>query len=460
MNTAPLYNEGEQRPFYNWSEPYDKTLPFITDPDAPGCKYNDSIDEKECASDSIHILVVDDDESFGRMLVDVIIRLTGYDCSYAENARSALKILEESVVDVVITDIKMPDISGLWLTRIIKEKYHADIIVITGYYENFTYEESIENGANDFLEKPVKPTELIIRLKRVLRERANLSKCRQAEDNLLKINLELEKKIQERNEELLKANMLLHNRISALEQVENELKKQARQLAQANKELESFSYSVSHDLRTPLRAIEGYSLMLARDINGGLNEEAKNKIEVIRDQAHKMDRLIAALLDFSRLSGQALTKTAIDMESLAAETWSEIDRISPDRNVDMHIAPLPAGYGDYNLIRQVLTNLISNAVKFTKCRQTASLAIGGHKNSTEAIYYVKDNGVGFDMKYYDKLFGIFQRLHDEDDYEGTGVGLSIVKRIVEHHGGRVWAEGKTNEGAVFSFSLPLQREQI
>ncbi|HOG16927.1 MAG TPA: PAS domain-containing protein [Syntrophales bacterium] len=236
--------------------------------------------------------------------------------------------------------------------------------------------------------------------------------------------------------------------------LEEMVKLRTAQLEEANRELESFSYSVSHDLRAPLRAIDGFSLMLLRDLGGKLDSEAKRKLGVIRSHTAKMGQLIDDVLAFSRIGREAMSMSPIDLHPLIVDAWESLSPVGAKTDVDLKILPLPMGYGDGKYIRQVFANLLSNAVKFTRDADRASIEVGGRPDGNENVYYVRDNGIGFDMKHYDRLFGIFQRLHRDDEFEGTGVGLSIVKRIVENHGGRVWAEGKVGEGAVFYFSLP------
>ncbi len=242
--------------------------------------------------------------------------------------------------------------------------------------------------------------------------------------------------------------------IADLRTSEQELAKRALELEQANKELESFSYSVSHDLREPLRAIDGFSRMLVKELQDTLPERARHKLDVIRNKTMKMNQLIDEVLAFSRLGRQALTMNLLDMERLAAEVWDELQSSHTTGPTAVKILPLPAGCGDKGLIRQVFVNLLANARKYTRNASPALIEVGGYEAAQESVYYVKDNGVGFDMRYYERLFKIFQRLHSEEDYEGTGVGLCIAKRIIERHGGRIWAEGKVNEGATFYFTLP------
>jgi len=245
-----------------------------------------------------------------------------------------------------------------------------------------------------------------------------------------------------------------------LKETEDELRKQRNhldklvsELAAANKELESFSYSVSHDLKAPLRAIDGYSRMFLKKYGSALDEDAARLINVIRSNTERMGFLIDDLLSFSRVIRNEMSASAIDMETLAGEVWKDIQAINQEREFEVRIAKLLPGFGDRPLIRQALVNLFSNAVKFTKNRKPAVIELTSYCESDKIVYCLKDNGVGFDMGYHDRLFGVFQRLHGQE-YEGTGVGLSIVQRIINRHGGRIWAEGEVDNGATFYFSLP------
>jgi PAS domain S-box-containing protein len=225
-------------------------------------------------------------------------------------------------------------------------------------------------------------------------------------------------------------------------------------LAQSNQELERFSYSVSHDLRAPLRAIDGYAQALFQDHAAQLDAEGTRLLTVIRDSAKLGGQLIDALLDFSRVGRQALARTAVDLRALAKGVVSELRQTQGPVAVEVVLTPLPPASGDAALLRNVLINLIGNAFKFSANRAHPKVEIGAQTEGNEVVYYVKDNGVGFDMQYAGKLFGVFQRLHRPDEFEGTGVGLALAQRIIERHGGRIWAEGKVNEGATFFFTLP------
>jgi light-regulated signal transduction histidine kinase (bacteriophytochrome) len=232
-------------------------------------------------------------------------------------------------------------------------------------------------------------------------------------------------------------------------ELEGKVRERTAALEAANRELESFSYSVSHDLRAPLRAIDGYARMLDEDYAGRLDAEAQRLIGVVRGNARKMGQLIDDLLAFSRLGRQAAARVPVDMTRLAAEVADELRAGRP-----VQCDALPPIQGDPSLLKQVWSNLIGNALKYSGKKADARIEVGGREGPAEHIYWVRDNGAGFDMRYADKLFGVFQRLHRADEFEGTGVGLAIVQRIVARHGGRVWAEGRPGQGACFYFSLP------
>ena len=242
----------------------------------------------------------------------------------------------------------------------------------------------------------------------------------------------------------------------AIQELNSALEAKASQLQATNKELESFSYSVSHDLRAPLRAIDGFALMIQEDYHERLDDEGRRYLAVIRENSKRMGALIDDLLQFSRLGRLPVLSHDINVESLVREVVEEalIGRQNPALRVE--IGPLPAARGDPGLLRQVWMNLISNAIKYSSKSKSPTIQVSGERNGTENLYSVRDNGVGFDMEYVEKLFGVFQRLHRADEFTGTGVGLAIVHRVVTRHGGRVWAEGKVNEGAVFAFALPTE----
>ncbi len=238
------------------------------------------------------------------------------------------------------------------------------------------------------------------------------------------------------------------------EHLEELVKERTSALEAANKDLEGFAYSVSHDLRTPLRAIDGFSNILLRKYPDKLDDEGKRYLSVVRDNTKRMAQLIDDILAFSRMGRLGMNMAEVNMDALARTMLEELRHTFAGRDIAVEIKPLPACRGDQAMLRQVWINLLGNAIKFTRDKAGALVEVGGAVEGTEHIYYVRDNGAGFDMQYGDKLFGVFQRLHGVDEFEGTGIGLAIVKRIITRHGGRVWAEGKVNEGATFYFSLP------
>jgi PAS domain S-box-containing protein len=239
----------------------------------------------------------------------------------------------------------------------------------------------------------------------------------------------------------------------AIRKLNADLEKQATQLKDANKELESFSYSVSHDLRAPLRAIDGYTRILVEDYEASLDAEGKRVCAVISAEAQRMGQLIDDLLSLSRTGRKEIHSSKIDMKALAVSVFNDLIRGEPER-IDFQIAELPSVMADPPLIRQVWVNLFSNAIKFTSKKKRAVIQVGSKPGGDEHIYYVHDSGAGFDMEYAGKLFGVFQRLHSENEFEGTGVGLAIVQQIIHRHGGRIWAEGEVEKGATFYFALP------
>lgn len=241
-----------------------------------------------------------------------------------------------------------------------------------------------------------------------------------------------------------------------IERLNESLYENIQQLEIANKELESFSYSVSHDLRSPLRALNGYTQIIEEDFEGILTYEAKELFGKIKHNANRMGALIDDLLAFSQLGRKGVHMNPVNMNELVSTVCSEMET-SIYQKAALKIADLPVVYGDSALIKQVFINLISNALKYSGKIDNPKVEIGSYSEGDEIVYFVKDNGVGFKMEYVNKLFGVFQRLHSEDEFKGTGVGLAIVHRIISKHGGRTWAEGKVNNGATFYFSLPQER---
>lgn len=249
---------------------------------------------------------------------------------------------------------------------------------------------------------------------------------KQAETTILQMNQLLERRIQERTD----------------------------QLAALNRELETFAFSVSHDLQAPVRQIDGFVGFLRQQLEPITDETVEHYLEVISVLANDAGRLIEDLLQFSRMGRTEMQFVSVDMNRLVQETIHQLEAQTQGRNIVWHIQSLPLVEGDQNLLRQVWRNLIENAVKYTRPRSTADISIGSISSKSERVFFVQDNGVGFDSHYHDRLFNIFQRLHSDREFEGTGIGLANVQRIIHRHGGRVWAEGAINAGATFYFSLP------
>jgi len=243
-----------------------------------------------------------------------------------------------------------------------------------------------------------------------------------------------------------------------IKDLNRELSVRVADIAAVNKELEGFSYSVSHDLRAPLRAIGGFSQMLIEDYRDKVDGEGRRYLTVIIDNVKRMGQLIDDLLAFSQAGRKPLQKAEVGIDRMTREVVKELQVLHPDRKIDLKMGDLPPGQGDPAMIRQVLVNLLSNAVKYTRGRDPARIEIGARTDAAETVYHVRDNGVGFEMEYAAKLFGVFQRLHTAKEFEGTGVGLALVQRIIQRHGGRVWGEGRVNQGATFYFTLPRAEE--
>jgi len=270
----------------------------------------------------------------------------------------------------------------------------------------------------DLTNKPIKLIGIIL----------DISERKKVEEEVRMLNADLEKRVSERT----------------------------NQLENANRELQAFAYSVSHDLRAPLRAIDGFSKFVLEDYSSKLDDEGKRLLGLIRSNTRKMDKLITDILALSRVARSEHKKSKIDMTKMASSMYNEA--VSPEikSNIEFIIDPLPEISADSTYIKQVWINLLSNAIKFSSLKMKPQIRIGGYIENGSHVYFVSDNGVGFNPEYGHKLFGVFQRLHNANEFEGTGVGLAIVQRIIHRHGGKVWAVSKVGHGATFYFSLPYK----
>jgi signal transduction histidine kinase len=413
----------------------------------------------------IEILIAEDSPTQAEQL-KYLLEEQGYAVTVAAHGKQALETARRRKPTLIISDIVMPEMDGYALCRAVKtdqELKDIPVMMVTALSSIQDIAMGLECGADNFIRKPYEPKSLLGRIDYILLNR-DLRKSRKMQPGL-EIYLAGKKHLitSEREqildllvssyEQAVQMNEELKLREWEISTLNADLQRRARELEAANKELESFSYSVSHDLRAPLRAIDGFAKILEQDYNHKLDNEGRRLLGVVSENARRMGQLIEDLLQFSRMARQSMATVEIDMTALAREAFDELQGAG-GRPPKCLLEPLPAARGDRSLIRQIWINLLSNAIKYCGLAKDPLIQVTGHSEGTENVYCVKDNGAGFDMQYYNKLFGVFQRLHSADQFPGTGVGLAIVQRVVARHGGRVWAEGKVNEGASFYFALP------
>lgn len=361
------------------------------------------------------ILVADDEPAQMRALCDTL-GSHGYDVVGVESGPAALQALAGGNYDLLLTDLLMPGMDGIELLQTALARDPSLVVVLTtGEGTITTAVEAMRAGALDYVLKPFKLSAILPVLSRALAVR-----------RLRLDNAALELRLHQRNAEL----------------------------EAANEELRAFSYSVSHDLRAPLRAVEGFSRILVEDHSAELTPPARRLVGKVVAGATRMSQLIDDLLRFSQLGRQPLTKRPIEMAVLVRAVVEELRAQQPERAVVVHTGELPDSEGDPPLLRQVLANLIGNAFKFTRGRAEAVIDVSGRVEDGAAVYTVRDNGAGFNRARAERLFGVFQRFHTDKEFEGTGVGLSIARLIVQRHGGRIGAESEEGKGATVWFSLP------
>jgi len=363
----------------------------------------------------IRLLIVDDETAQMQALCDTL-QDHGYQAVGCSNGEAALAKLHEQPFDVLLADLMMPGMDGIALLRaalLLDPMLVA--VIMTGAGTIGSAVDAMQSGALDYILKPFKLSAIVPVLSRAMAVR-----------RLRQDNAALEERVRERSAEL----------------------------EAANAELDAFARSVSHDLRNPLQAIIGFAGLLNEEYAGDWAAEARDWLNQIRTAATDMDRLTADLLRLARLGRQALRLERVDMAALVHSVASEQARLQPDGRATLRIGVLPAlVLADASLLRQALTNLLSNAYKFSRDQPLPLVEIGSEQQGAESVFFVRDNGVGFDMGQAQRLFVAFERLHGSDEFEGTGVGLSTVQRIVQRHGGRIWAQAAPGRGATFYFTL-------
>lgn len=394
------------------------------------------------------ILAADDSmtylESIGERLAE-----EGYEVIKARSGEEALERLGSTPVDCVLLDLEMPGMSGLETCRRIKESpvtYHLPVIILTSHEERASLIEGIHAGADEYIVKSADFGVIAAHVRAQLRRK-------RIEDGERRVRNELRR----RGAEVESARRIAAARKELLEELERAnaaLAAHGDELERLNSELEMFAYSVSHDLRQPLRSMDGFSKVLLERHADTLDDQARHYLERIRNGAQRMGALIDGLLVLSRVSRKELCRQPVDLSDLADAVVARLREAEPRRDVVVSIEPGLWAAGDVQLIESVLENLLGNAWKFSGQRSEARIEVGVQtRDDDRTEFFVRDNGAGFDMRYADKLFGPFQRLHTEGEFEGTGIGLATVQRIIHRHGGRIRAEGAVDEGATFFFTL-------
>jgi hypothetical protein len=406
------------------------------------------------------ILIAEDSPTQAQALRHVLEQ-HGYEIGVAGNGREAMDMAVRLHPALIISDVIMPEMDGFELCRRIKAEHglcDIPVILVTTMSDPADVIRGLECGADNFVLKPYDERYLLGRVQYVLANR-DLHQVPEA-----RMGVELffnDKKHYITAGRLQILNLLLSTydaaiqRNKELQHSREELQLVNAKLAAANQELEAFSYSVSHDLRAPLRHVQGYVELLTQATAASqLSEKAQHYLQTITDASIEMGRLIDDLLAFSRMGQIELHESRVQLNGLVQVTVRDLEMATQGRNIDWNIAPLPQVFGDSAMIKQLFANLIGNAVKYSRPRDPAQIEIGcAGEEDGRVILFVRDNGVGFDMQYAHKLFGVFQRLHRATEFEGTGIGLAIVRRVIDRHGGRVWAESAVNRGATFYFTL-------
>ncbi|GLI39981.1 response regulator [Geobacter hydrogenophilus] len=358
----------------------------------------------------------------------------------ALSGNEALRLTLKQDFALVLMDVQMPEMDGFETAELMRSNpktRHLPIIFVTAGMKELKYQfKGYDAGAVDYMAKPIEP--VILRSKvRVFRDLY-----------LQRMELEFHRK----NLQELVDQRTIQLRLAAQE-LEQRVIERTEELQQLNRQLESFAYSVSHDLRAPLRHIDAFSHILMDDYSQALDGEARGLLHRIVAGCDNMGKLIDAILALSRTVRQPINKMPVSMERLARETFAQCREQYEGKEVEFAVSELPESQADPILVRQVYANLIGNALKYSSRREMPKIEVGAFPDKGETVYFVRDNGVGFDMRYADKLFAVFQRLHNGNEYEGTGVGLAIAQNIIQRHGGKIWAEAEPDRGATFFFTL-------
>jgi two-component system, sensor histidine kinase and response regulator len=393
----------------------------------------------------VKILIVDD-QSENLLSAEAVLESLGQEIVRAQSGREALRHLLTEDFAVILLDVMMPDMDGFETAELIRERERSrttPIIFVTalGKSEEHIFR-GYDVGAVDYLTKPIVPE--ILRSKvavfvELARKNAQL--------------IEHADLLERKNRELQNANAQLREADQEIGRLNNRLERRVEELSDLNRELDAFGYTVSHDLRAPMIRIDGFTRALEEHCGQQLDEQARLYIHRVRTSSQRMCQLVDDLLNFSRVSRLDLRPQFVDLTEMAAGIAAELQSREPDRRVHFVIAPRLAATGDSALLRIVLVNLVENSWKFTRKRETAEIEFGITYQDGVDAFFLKDDGAGFDPKYRDKLFRPFERLHPNAEFEGTGIGLATVERIIRRHGGRVWAEGDVDRGATFYFTL-------
>jgi len=393
------------------------------------------------------ILAVDDDADY-RDTISELLRTRGYDVVRAGSGEEAIELLAVQSADCILLDRTMAGMGGVETCRRIKAtSFGRDtpLIMLTASDHRDAVLECLAAGADDFLSKSGGFEVLSARVQAQIRRKQVEDESRKVREQLLRSEVDAA--------EARAAKALAETRAAMAE----ELARTNAELAQANRELEAFSYSVSHDLRAPLRTISAFSYAIIEDLGPGIDDKARDHIRRVLAATSRMSDLIDALLELARISRTPIGRHPVDLSHLATMVGDELARREPTRGVGLDVTPGMVVDADGRLMRVLLDNLLGNAWKFTLNHERARIGVGREQRDGEAVYFVRDNGAGFDMSQVDRLFTPFQRLHSDAVYKGTGIGLATVRRIVERHGGKIWAEGSIGSGAKISFTVPGNR---